>query len=114
MLLVAVLRLPARLGRYVPAATAAALVVGIVLVANFALAHGSSFGLRLAQDSFDEGIDLDTLLLALQLALLVFALAGVRRQVATSNSQDVVPFGARLVSPAGDQRRRQAVSPGSG
>jgi hypothetical protein len=67
--------------------TAAALVVGIVLALNFALANGSSFGLGLVQDSFDEGIDLDTLLIGLQLALLVFALAGVRRQVPISNSR---------------------------
>lgn len=87
VLLVAVLRLPSRIGRFLPATTALALVVGIVLAANFALANGSSFGLRLAHDSFDEGIDLDTMLVGLQLALLVSALAGVRRQVATSNSR---------------------------
>jgi thiosulfate dehydrogenase [quinone] large subunit len=90
VLLVAVLRLPARLGRYVPAATAAALLVGLVLAVNFALANGSSFGLGLAGDSFDEGIDLDTMLVGLQLALLVFALASVRsvrRQEPISNSR---------------------------
>ena len=87
VLLVAVLRLPGRLRRYLPAVTVAALVVGVVLAVNFALANGSSFGLGLASDSFDEGIDLDTLLVGLQLGLLVFALAGVRRQVATSNSR---------------------------
>jgi thiosulfate dehydrogenase [quinone] large subunit len=87
VLLVAVLRLPSRIGRYMPALTVAALAVGIVLAVNFALANGSSFGLRLAQDSFDEGIDLDTMLVGLQLALLVFALAGARRQVPISNSR---------------------------
>jgi thiosulfate dehydrogenase (quinone) large subunit len=90
VLLVAVLRLPARLGRYVPAVTSAALVVGLVLAVNFALANGSSFGLGLAGDSFDEGIDLDTMLVGIQLALLVFALAGlrrVRRQEPISNSR---------------------------
>jgi thiosulfate dehydrogenase [quinone] large subunit len=89
-LLVAVLRLPARGGRSVPVATSAALTVGIILALNFALANGSSFGLRLVQDSFDEGIDLDSLLVGLQFALLVFALAGVRRvrgQVPISNSR---------------------------
>jgi hypothetical protein len=91
VLLVAVLRLPAWIGRHVPSATAAALVVGLVLAVNFALLNGSSFGLRLAGDSFDEGIDLDTLLVGVQLALLVFALAGVRRvrrQVPISNSRN--------------------------
>jgi thiosulfate dehydrogenase [quinone] large subunit len=87
VLLIAVLRLPARIGRYLPAVTVAALVVGIVLAVDFALANGSSFGLGLAQDSFDEGIDLDTMLVGLQLGLLVFALAGVRRQVPISNSR---------------------------
>jgi len=83
VLLVAVFRLPSRLARHMPAATALALVAGLFLAANFALANGSSFGLRLAGDSFDEGIDLDALLVGLQLALLVFAL----RQVAISNSR---------------------------
>jgi len=90
VLLVAVLRLPARLGRYVPAVTSAALAVGLVLAVNFALANGSSFGLGLAADSFDEGIDLDTMLVGIQLALLVFALADlrrVRRQEPISNSR---------------------------
>jgi thiosulfate dehydrogenase [quinone] large subunit len=90
VLLVAVFRLPARVGRYLPAVTAGALVVGIVLAVNFALANGSSFGLGLARDSFDEGIDLDTMLVGVQLALLVFALADVRRvsrQFPISNSR---------------------------
>ena len=90
VLLVGVFRLPARIGRHVPPATVAALVIGIVLAVNFALANGSSFGLGLASDSFDEGIDLDSLLVGLQLALLVYAVAGtrrVRRQVPISNSR---------------------------
>jgi len=90
VLLVAVLRLPGWIVRHVPAATAVALVVGLVLAVNFALANGSSFGLGLARDSFDEGIDLDTLLVGVQLALLVFAFAEVRRvrrQVPISNSR---------------------------
>jgi thiosulfate dehydrogenase [quinone] large subunit len=87
VLLVAVLRVPARIAPYMPALTAAALVVGIALAISFALANGSSFGLRLATDSFDEGIDLDSLLVGLQLALLVFVVAGARRQVAISNSR---------------------------
>ena len=83
VLLVAVLRLPAWIARRRPAATAVALVVGLFLAVNFALANGSSFGLGLAGDSFDEGVDLDTLLIGLQLALLVFALG----QVPISNSR---------------------------
>jgi len=90
VLIVAVFRLPERIGRHLPMVTAGALVVGLVLAVNFALANGSSFGLGLAPDSFDEGIDLDTLLVGLQLALLVVALSGIRRarrQVAISNSR---------------------------
>jgi uncharacterized membrane protein YphA (DoxX/SURF4 family) len=90
VLLVAVLRLPARISRFVPPATAAALLVGLVLALNFALASGSSFGISLAQESFDEGIDLDTLLVGLQLALLVFVLVQIRRaprQEPISNSR---------------------------
>jgi uncharacterized membrane protein YphA (DoxX/SURF4 family) len=90
VLFLAVLRLPARISRYVPAATVAALLVGIALAANFALANGSTFGLGLASDSFDEGIDLDTILVGLQLALFVFALASARRvqsQTPISNSR---------------------------
>lgn len=78
VLLVAVLRLPSRISRYVPAVTAAALLVGLALALNFALANGSSLGVNLAQDSFDEGIDLDTLLTGLQLALGVFWIAALR------------------------------------
>jgi thiosulfate dehydrogenase [quinone] large subunit len=90
VLLVAVLRLPAWVARHVPVATGVALVVGLFLAVNFALANGSSFGLGLAGDSFDEGIDLDTLLVGVQLALLVVAVAEIRRvrsQVPISNSR---------------------------
>jgi uncharacterized membrane protein YphA (DoxX/SURF4 family) len=90
VLLAAVLPLPMRLRPHIRAAAVAALVAGVVLVANFALAHGSTFGLSLASDSFDEGVDLDTLLIGLQLALLVFALARVREargQEPISNSR---------------------------
>lgn len=51
--------------------SAAAVLVGLVLAVNFELANGAGFGLHLADDSFDEGIDLDTIMVALQLALLV-------------------------------------------
>ena len=89
-LLVTVLRLPARIARYIAPTTAGALLVGLVLALNFGLASGSSFGLSLAQDSFDEGVGLDTLLVGLQLALLVFPLAAMRRacrQEPISNSR---------------------------
>ena len=82
--------LSARVRRGLFLSTAAASLVGLVLVVNFALANGSTLGLSLAQDSFDEGVDLDTLLIGLQLALFVFGLAGLARrggQVPISNSR---------------------------
>lgn len=58
----------------------AALAVGVLLVANFELANGGSFGLRLASDSFDEGVDLDTIMVAAQLALIVALAPAMRRR----------------------------------
>jgi len=58
----------------------AALAVGIVLVANLELANGGSFDLRLASDSFDEGVDLDTVMVAAQLARLVAFMPALRRR----------------------------------
>jgi thiosulfate dehydrogenase [quinone] large subunit len=85
-------RLRAGTRRSLLLATALAAVVGIVLTVNFALANGSTFGLGLAPDGFDEGVDLDTLLIGLQLALFVFGVAGARavrpaRQEPISNSR---------------------------
>lgn len=57
-----------------------ALVAGLVLAVNFELANGGSFGLQLASDSFDEGVDLDTIMVAAQLALLVPCIAAIRRR----------------------------------
>jgi hypothetical protein len=59
----------------------AALIAGIVMVANFELANGGTFGLRLASDSFDEAVDLDTVMIASQLALLVALAPAFRRPV---------------------------------
>lgn len=64
--------------RVSPAVRAAALAVGLFLAANFELANGGGFGLHLASDSFDEGVDLDTIMVAAQLALLVPCIAALR------------------------------------
>jgi hypothetical protein len=64
--------------RVSPALRAAALAVGLFLAVNFELASGGSFGLRLASDSFDEGVDLDTIMVAAQLALIVPCIAALR------------------------------------
>lgn len=74
-------RISARTQRVFRPAVAASLLAGIVMVANFELANGGTFGLRLAADSFDEGVDLDTVLLAAQLALLVPLLRLAHRDV---------------------------------
>ena len=57
-----------------------ALAIGILMVANFELANGGGFGLHLAADSFDEGVDLDTIMVAAQLALLVALAPALRRR----------------------------------
>jgi thiosulfate dehydrogenase (quinone) large subunit len=58
-------------------AIGAATLVALVLLVNFELANGGRFGMRLASDSFDEGIDLDTLLLGLHLAVLAFVVTAL-------------------------------------
>lgn len=65
-------------------------LAALVMVADFELANGGDFGLSLAKDPFDEGIDLDTLLTGLQLALVGFWAVVLRRspgQEPISNSR---------------------------
>ena len=71
-------RLTGRPAAWLSFATVAAVVVGLVLAVNFELANGGAFGTHLASDSFDEGVDLDTIIVALQLVLLVPAMHGLR------------------------------------
>ena len=67
----------------------AASLAALVLVADFELANGGTFGLSLGKDTFDEGVDLDTVLTGLQLALAAFWFAALRRrgQTPISNSR---------------------------
>src|SRR4051794_6691461 len=44
----------------------------LLMVANFELMNGAQFGLSLGKDTFDEGVDLDTLMTGLELALVLF------------------------------------------
>lgn len=69
-----------RVSRHLRRLALLALAAGIVMVANFELANGGSFGLHLAGDSFDEGVDLDTIMVAAQLALLVSLAPALRRR----------------------------------
>ena len=46
---------------------------------DFELANGGAFGLSLAEDPFDEGLDLYPLLTGLQLALALFLISTLRR-----------------------------------
>lgn len=82
--------------RYLRLATAAAALLGLVLVVNFELANGGTFGLSLAKDSFDEGVDLDTIMVGLQLALFLFGVTGPARErresKATSRAASVHPL----------------------
>ena len=73
-----------------PAIVAAVLAsaAGLVMVANFELANGAGFGLSLGTDTFDEGVDLDTLMTGLQLALVVFWGAALRRRPAQAPSSN--------------------------
>ena len=64
------------LGWSAVAASAAALL----MVVDFELANGGGFGLSLAKDTFDEGVDLDTLLTGMQLALGTFWVAALRQR----------------------------------
>lgn len=72
-------RMSARIQRDLRLVTAAAALVGLVLAVNFELANGGTFGLSLAKDSFDEGVDLDTIMIGLQAALFVFGVKGLVR-----------------------------------
>jgi uncharacterized membrane protein YphA (DoxX/SURF4 family) len=67
-----------------PAIVAAvvASAAALVMVANFEIANGAGFGVSLGKDTFDEGVDLDTLMTGLQLALLLFWGLALRRRVA--------------------------------
>lgn len=67
----------ASMSRALQLASFAAAFVGIVLAVNFELANGGHFGTTLASDSFDEGVDLDTIMIAVQLALVVFSAAAL-------------------------------------
>ena len=58
----------------------AASAAAIVMVVDFELANGGGFGLSLPKDPFDEGVNLDTLLTGLQLALGVFWIAAIRQR----------------------------------
>jgi hypothetical protein len=66
-----------------PAVVAAvvASAAALVMIVNFEIVNGAQFGLSLGKDTFDEGVDLDTLMTGLQLALLLFWLAALRRRL---------------------------------
>ena len=62
----------------------------LVMVVNFELANGAGFGLSLGKGTFDEGVDLDTLMTGLQLALLLFWGAALRRRPAEHPAQEPI------------------------
>jgi uncharacterized membrane protein YphA (DoxX/SURF4 family) len=79
VLLVAGGRASSKLRRRCLLAIASAAFAGLVMAVNFKLANGGGFGRPVAGDSFDEGIDLDTMMVGLQLILLGFSLVALRR-----------------------------------
>lgn len=80
-------RLSERVEQKLQLAIGAASVVAIIMLVNFELANGAGFGLRLAGESFDEGVDLDTLMIGLHLALLTFAVASLPRGAKTTDER---------------------------
>ena len=61
-------------------AAVVASAAALLMVANFELANGAGFGFSLGRGTFDEGVDLDTLMTGIQLALLVFWVTALRRR----------------------------------
>jgi thiosulfate dehydrogenase (quinone) large subunit len=80
-------RLSARARLTMQFAIGAATLVALVLLVNFELVHGGGFGMRLASDSFDEGIDLDTLLIGLHLAVLAFVVTALPARARSADAQ---------------------------
>jgi len=82
------------LPRWAVVSAVVASAAALLMVANFEIANGAGFGLSLGKDTFDEGVDLDTLMTGLQLALLVFWCAVLRRSLRSGAelelAQDVV------------------------
>jgi hypothetical protein len=85
--------------RAVLRATAAAAVAGVVMNVNFHLANGSPLPWPVAADSFDEAIDLDSVMAALELLLVAVSVAGL--------------VSTRRASDCSDQRREPRRGPRS-
>lgn len=66
------------IGRAVLGALAAAALAGVVMNVNFQLANGGSAPLPIAADSFDEAVDLDSLMAALELVLVAVSIHALR------------------------------------
>jgi thiosulfate dehydrogenase (quinone) large subunit len=81
---------PARIARYAPVAGAAAALTGVALALNFKLLGGGAFAAPVAADSFDEGVDLDTMMVLLGVALAAALLAPIGRRAL---AQTVERFG---------------------
>lgn len=77
-------RIGGRAKLWLAGSTAVAALAGLVLAVNFALANRMGFS-PVAPDSFDEGISLDALLVAMQMVLLGVATAQLAR-LRTSHS----------------------------
>ena len=69
------------------AVTAAAALAGILMNVNFHLANGSAHPWLIPGDGFDEGVDLDSLMPAVQLVLIVVSLSVWRATRTASGSR---------------------------
>ena len=85
------------------AATAAAALGGIFMNLNFHLANGSAHPWLIPGDGFDEGVDLDSLMPAIQLVLVAVSVAtwlAVRRERPALTRKSAQAAGASTASPA--------------
>lgn len=74
-------RLPARGRAWILITTAAAALSGIFMNVNFHLANDSAHPWLISKGGFDEGVDLDSLMPAIQLVLIGVSLAALRAQL---------------------------------
>ena len=66
-------------------------ILALLLLVNFELVNGGGFGMRLAADSFDEGVDLDTLMIGLHLAVLAFAVTALPTRATSADARSPSP-----------------------
>ena len=89
-------RLPAGGRLTLLAVTILAAVAGIFMAVNFHLANGGTHPWLIPKDGFDESVDLDTLVLAVQAILIMVSVGAWRAVRRTSTAPARVPLRMRL------------------